>query len=235
MSEKGFWRIYDICRIVLLIIFGLLFVVASLVYNSEKLTDIFPVRLFTDQHIYQEEDYAKRERPDAYLRELIRYKQVYVPIDVKNYSFYNPIKDEDERGSGFVRRYYTENNYARYFKEYSKLCSVDVTLPQVDDVKAVMDDRRDDFTDMGIANDMLRYTFLLNKEHSKETKYFWYSWYYYSFAIEENMFPHIYIMKDSCEASDELAVFWDEGENLYVMGLSDYESSFKADFGEVTD
>lgn len=233
MPEKGKEKVYEICRLSVLTLVCLIFSVASLIYNNEKLTQIFPVRLFTDQHIYQEEDYASKERPDAYLRELIRYKSVYIPYDVQLYSYYNPIKDENERGSGFVRRYYTENNYTRYFKEYSKACTTDGTLPSTEEVGAVMDTRRSNFSDLGIANDMLRYSFLLNKEHSKETKYFWYSWYYYSFAREESYFPHVYVRMDEAKDADELVAFWDDSENLYVMPRNIYENSFKGVFEEI--
>ena len=233
MPEKGIERAYEIFRIPVLALSCLVFVIASLIYNSGGLTEIFPTRLFTDQHIYQSEDYEKKERPDAYLRELIRYKNVCVPYDVKLYEYYNPIKDENERGSGFVRRYYTENNYARYFREYSEDCETDISLPLTAAVGKVMDPDKYGFSDLGIANDMLRYTFLLNKEHSKETKYFWYSWYYYSFAKEENMFPHVYVRLESCEPADELVTFWDEGENLYVMSRSDYENDIRDGFLEM--
>ena len=233
MPEKGIKRVYEICRISVLTLVCLTFSIASLIYNNNALSKIFPVRLFTDQHIYQDEDYVNKERPDAYLRELIRYKSVYVPYDVKLYEYYNPIRDENERGSGFVRRYYTENNYTRYFKEYSKACMTDATLPMNEAVGEVMEARREDFNDLGIANDMLRYTFLLNKEHSKETKYFWYSWYYYSFAQEESYFPHVYVKMDEVADADELVAIWDEGENLYVTTRSDYENSLKGVFGEI--
>ena len=96
-----------------------------------------------------------------------------------------------------------------------------------------MEAYRKEFNDLGIANDMLRYTFLLNKEHSKETKYFWYSWYYYSFAQEESYFPHVYVKIDEVADADELVAIWDEGENLYVTTRNDYEKSLKGVFGEI--
>ena len=109
----------------------------------------------------------------------------------------------------------------------------DATLPMNEAVGEVMEARRNDFNDLGIANDMLRYTFLLNKEHSKETKYFWYSWYYYSFAREESYFPHVYVMMDEVVDADELVAIWDEGENLYVMTGDYYENSLKGVFEEI--
>ena len=133
-----------------------------------------------------------------------------------------PIVSEEERGSGFVRNYYIECNYTRYFSEYSGKCYIDESLPRVDEVGS-SGINMDDFTDLGIANDMLRYTFLLNREHSKETKYFWYSWYYYSFAEEEDWFPHIYVNFDSCDEK-HLVALWDDKENLYLMGRSYYEN-----------
>ncbi|MBR6329720.1 MAG: hypothetical protein IKR68_08770 [Lachnospiraceae bacterium] len=223
-GKKGpFYKRLRQARLVWIVIYGLCFIAMNLYFNFFHLKKQFPLRQVTDQHIYQKEDMELKERPDALLRELIRHKKVCVPYEVREYISYNPIEDEDERGSGFEAAYYTENNYTRYFKEYSGSCSYDGDLPKVSEVAAVMaGSDTSGFSDLGIANDMLRYTFLLNREHSKETKYFWYSWYYYSFAEEENRFPRIYVNLESCDSSPELVAIWDENENLYLMGREDY-------------
>ena len=223
-TDRKMPRRLQVFRMIWMGVYAIAFIASSIYYNEVHLPDELPMRSVTDQHIYQKEDEADGRLPDAYLRELIRYKKIRVPYEIRPYSYYNPIEDEEERGAGFVADYYIEENYARYFKEYSAGITVDESLPKTDQVAQLMGaGTPEGFSDLGIANDMLRYTFMLNKENSKETRYFWYSWYYYSFADDEDHFPRIYVDKAGCEGSDELVAIWDKGENLYIMGAEDYE------------
>lgn len=204
--------------------FTVLFMLLSVFYNHSRLESIFPMHTTENQKIYQSYNREEKSMPDAYLRSVIRDKSVAIPYGVQPYVYYNPITDEEERGSGFVADYYIEDNYARYFLEYSNGYT-DEELPKTDEVSALMDGRTADFSDLGITNDMLRYSFVLNKEHSKETKYFWYSWYYLSFAVDENHFPHLYVEETSAAKEPELVAIWDKGENLYVCGRAYYEEN----------
>lgn len=204
------------------------FVLMNFYFNTLLLKNMLPMNCVRNQHIYQGnvqgvDKVEYMAMPDAYLRELIRYKSVSVPYEVTEYKVYNPILDEEERGHGFVADYYFENNYTRYFMEYSGKGLCDKTLPKLDEVDAFIDNYKQEFTDIGITNDMLRYSFLLNQEHSKETKYFWYSWYYFSFSEEENHYPHMYVNTKDCEEHDELVAIWDRDENLYIISREKYD------------
>lgn len=209
-------------RISLLVLLSVSFIGVNTYYNHERLSELLPLRDTVNQHIYQEDDRNQGIFCEAYLRELIRNKKVYVPYSVKVLYDYVPIADEDERGAGFKPNYYWDNNYTRYFQEYADSCETDDTLPKRLEVPEFIEGKTDDFQDMGITNDLLRYTFLLNQEHAKETKYFWYSWYYYSFAEEESRYPRLYMIPEECEASDSLIAIWDRDENIYLMSPERY-------------
>lgn len=221
-------------KMVVLLGFTFVFAALNIYFNALSLKRILPMNYVKNQHFFQGEfkdgqvqaDGAAESMamPDAYLRELIRYKTVAVPYEVQEYSVYNPILDEEERGHGFVADYYFENNYTRYFMEYSQKAYCDLALPKLDNTPECIEDIKDEFTLVGVTNDMLRYSFLLNQEHSKETKYFWYSWYYYSFAEEENHYPRLYVNLQDCEEHDELVAIWDREENLYLMSRERYEA-----------
>lgn len=211
------------CKRYILLGAGVVFIILNIYYNAVYFQQMLPLRYTTDQHIHQLEDEEYGTMSDAYLRELIRNKEVLIPYEVQPYIVYNPVEDEDERGSEFNARYYFENNFARYFIEYAGNCNVDKTLVGIDDAAETVAAIKSDFTDIGSCNDLLRYTFMLNQEDSKETKYFWYSWYYRVFAEDENHYPHIYIDKASSTAAKKLVAIWDKDENLYVMGIDKYE------------
>lgn len=180
----------------------------------------------TNQSLYQPEFYTQQIFPDTYIRELIKDKTVIIPYEVKVYDDYMEL-DEDARGVDFKNIYFRENNFARYFKEYSKSYEIDETLPKVRDVQVEGFVDKSDFTNFGCANDMLRYSFLLNKEKEKEMSYFWYSWFYYTFSVEKEWYAYAYINTDGIETSDRLVALWDRRENLYIMSEEYYEEKLK--------
>lgn len=209
-------------RVGILLLLAVLFVGMNTYYNTYHLEEMLPLRSTVNQHMYQETDRADCIFGEAYLRELIRDKKVLVPYAVSVLFDYVPIENEDERGAGFKPNYYWDNNYTRYFQEYALDCETDESLPKRLEVPEFIEGKVSDFQDYGITNDLLRYTFLLNREHAKETKYFWYSWYYYSFAEEENRYPHMYLIPEDCEAADTLVAIWDRDENIYIMSMEKY-------------
>jgi len=216
-------KLKSVHRKLLLLAVGVLFILLNIYYNAIYINKMLPLRHAKNQHIYQPEDEEYGSMCDAYLRESIRNKSVLVPYAVQKYIVYNPVEDEEERAEHFEARYYLENNYTRYFMEYSGECSTDESLLKTDAVTEIASDLKSAFVDLGITNDLLRYSFLLNQEHSKETKYFWYSWYYYFFAVEEDHYPHLYVDKASCESASQLVAIWDKDENLYLMGSDKYK------------
>lgn len=198
----------------------------NLYYNFRNLDSTLDFTEHTKQHIYMDEFQQAGMLPDAYIRELIKDKRVIVPYTVKDYMAYSETAEED-RDSDFKQVYYRENNYVRYFCEYAGECEVNEGLPKIDTVKemhkeGLINDAA--FTDMGIANDMLRYSFLLNKEATRESSYFWYAWFYHTFSSDKGWESRVYIRKDEVEASRELVALWDRKENLYLMEKDYYDN-----------
>lgn len=215
----------SIKHIFIIIITGL-FLILSLYADLQGVSDLQFYQT-TNQSIYQPEFYAQQINPDAYIRELIRDKTVIVPYEVKLYSAYDTKKEED-RNESFSNRYFRETNYVRYFKEYARSCEVDEELPDIDMVYENQDYLgNSDFVSFGCANDMLRYSFLLNRETEKEMSYFWYSWFYYSFAVEKEWYANINIQADGIDTADRLVAVWDKRENLYLMSEEYYLKRMK--------
>jgi len=205
------------------------FILVNIIYNFRNLETVLPMTQTTNQKIYQESNINEKSLPDAYIRELIRDKEITVPYKFSPYINYNPIEDEDERGASFKANYFRENNYSLYFSEYAKKCNYDNTLPKIQELSDINGDIMPlidkDFTNIGLTNDLLRYTFLLNQETSKETTYFWYAWYYYSFAEEKEWYHYAYL-ENGIEDSDSLVAVWDHEEQLYIMTREYYDSTF---------
>lgn len=215
-------------------------VIISLYYNFSMLESVLPMTGSLNQHIYQKINEQEESLPDARLRAVVRDKSVYVPYEVKEYTSdnYEILNTEDERTDKFKAVYYRENNYARYFNEYSGACIYDDTLPIMAKVSDYVDtiandDSFEGFTRVGNTNDLLRYSFMLNKENIKETAYFWYAWFYHSFAVEKNYYSFMYF-SDDVDAASELVAVWDKRENLFVMSRDYYETSF-IHGGEIAD
>ena len=206
----------------------LLGIAAGIYNNSRGLDEELVMDSFTDQHIYQERFTESGMLPDSYLRELIRYRRVYVPYEVKDYSAYSETEEAD-RESEFSQAYYKENNLTRYFQEYAGECVSDGKLPGYERVtelkEADPEAFEEGFRDLGLINDMLRYSFICNKEGIRESAYFWYSWYYYSFAEHKSWYAHLYLQEGAEEAEDIVAI-WDKRENLYIYSLQGYEESW---------
>lgn len=228
-----------ICKImtVIVVLFMLCATGLNLFYNYSFFEDTFKLTSFLNQHIYQEQNAQELSLPDAYIRELIRDKSVVIPCHSKDYDVYSKVVGEDQADK-FSQAYYRMNNYARYFENYSKLCRIDETIVQPDRVRRFAGEaiNTDDFENLGLTNDMLRYSFLLNTDKQRESAYFWYSWFYYSFATQandsENYISYAYVMKDECEEAEELVAIWDYKNDLYIMPYDVYEEKYRSVFDD---
>ena len=212
------------CRLVLLILVFCIFLPINLYADFQKSDDLFFYNTY-NQSLYQSDFSAEGLYPDAYIREFVRNKKVILPRDVKKYHEYIGDISEDDRAERFKQLYYIENNYVRYFKEYAKDYEIkgdDLELTTISKYPPEITD----FEDYGQVNDMLRYSFLLNKETEKEMSYFWYSWFYYSFFNMKEYDSRAYIQK-GLEEKDIVIAVWDRKENLYLMDI-DYYDDYKS-------
>lgn len=211
-------------RVVALIVVVLLFIPLNVYANIKGNDDLFFYHV-TNQSLYQPEFYEQQIFPDAYVRELVKDKTVIVPNEVKTYDQY--VSVEEEKRDDFVISYYSDNNYVRYFSEYAGNSEIDEALP---DAKMMYEEfmlDKTDFTSFGCANDLLRYSFLLNKESEKEMSYFWYSWFYYTFSETKEWYPEVYIATEGIQNADRLVALWDKKENLYLMSEDYYREKVK--------
>lgn len=209
----------------------LIFIPLNIYADMQKSEDLFFYHPY-NQSLYQDEFREYGLYPDAYVRELIRDKKVVIPHDVKLYREYIGEKSEEDRAEKFSNKYYRENNYVRYFKEYAHEYEIAKTDPGNDGIKQYAADTGE-FDDFGAANDMLRYSFLINTETEKEMSYFWYSWFYYSFSTAKGYTTDVFIQR-GLEDADVCYAVWDGRENLYLMDLEHYDAyrKFSAEFRE---
>lgn len=213
------WFMPPKVRRIIIISIVVLFIPLNIYANFRGSADL-PFYHSLDQKLYQAEFFREQLYPDVYIRELIKDKTVVIPYDVKLYKDYIGNLNEDERYVDFDMQYYRENNYSRYFQEYSRNFEIDDSLPKTKDMTNNPVDEAD-FIEYGSAADMLRYSFLLNKESEKEMAYFWYSWFYYSFYEEKMWESHVKIM-NGLEGSEKIIALWDMDENLYLMSPEYY-------------
>ncbi len=202
------------------ILFAGAFLLLNLYYNQKNLNTVNPMTRITSQTIYQQEQYENQIYPDNFIRLLIRDKRILLPEEVKLYSEYSSYGRDTEEGNPFAESYFVDNNYTRYFKAFSKASTFDPALKTIDGIAVT--DRERDFVSLGISNDFLRYSFLLNEENIQQASYFWYSWYYYSLAEEEQKYPEVWVNLKGIAASEALVAVWDKDENLYLMSEEYY-------------
>ncbi|MCR5626265.1 MAG: hypothetical protein K6F99_02995 [Lachnospiraceae bacterium] len=211
--------------IALILFFCVILNLAALYFKPLESIQNFYV--YHSQSMYHEDFMDEGRYPDLYLRAVARDKNVRVAREVQDYSAYPSYGRDEEESNPFSKEYLIDNDYIRYFGEYAKKVTTDKTLPFGEDVKKMMEGHEADFADLGIANDLLRYSFALNHEEVQQARAFWYYWYYHAFPEKkpnrDEAYPRVYVNPDEMAEEDELVALWDENENLYLMSSRYYE------------
>ena len=201
-------------------------VIANLIYSAVHLEDEQRFYRYSTQAMYHEDFYGEENGryPDLFLRALVRDKKVKLPADLKTYDMYYSYGRDEEDGNPFDKNYLIENDYIRYFGTFAREVETDTSLPSMEETGEIYsgkDSESKAFVNLGIANDMLRYSFPLNHEEVQQARGFWYYWYYHAFADKEpdrpESYPEIFVATDGLEEADVLVALWDENENLYLM------------------
>ncbi|MFT3982500.1 MAG: hypothetical protein QM697_01225 [Lachnospiraceae bacterium] len=200
--------------------FVIVMILLSFVYNMRVLSSIVPFYFPTNQTFYQTEFLEKGEYPDSFLPLLLKGKTVYTKDDRV------PLDQAVAEGKNFVYAYYHNENAINYMELMEATVIPD---PGLNDAK-VSEAQMEAFGDLGYANDMFRYSFLLNDFWEEIGNYFTYYWYYSDYLPE----IHVYLNAQGMEEADTLVVLWDgnaekEAENLYIMTEAYYESEVAAD------
>lgn len=199
--------------------FVIAMIMLSFVYNVRVLPSIVPFYRPINQTFYQTEFLEKGEYPDSFLPLLLKGKTVYTKDDRVT------LDQAVAEGKNFVYAYYHNENAINYMELMEASVIPDAELNDA----RVSEAQMEKFADLGYANDMFRYSFLLNDFWEELGNYFTYYWYYSDYLPE----IHVYLNAEGMEEADTLVVLWDgnaenEAENLYIMTEAYYESEVAA-------
>ena len=185
----------------------------------------------SNQTMYMPEFMEKGMYPDAFLRALVRDKNVEIPAGFNPYANYpshghDHTEDVGDGDTFFSTDYYYDNNYGLFFKKYAKSIEINEALPSPKETGELTDEKKmkDRFTFLGYTIDMLRNTFLLNEDREFVNSYFHYTTYYY--YIDEGLadsYFRAYLSPEDLTKTDTLIAIWDEKENLYLMSKEYFE------------
>ncbi len=200
---------------------------ANLIYSLMTLNREQEFLRYHTPSLYHENFYEEGRYPDLFVRTLIRDKKVVIPREIKTYDEYSSFGRDEEDGNPFDKNYLIENDYIRYFSFFAKEAETDTSLPSMEETGETLKAYRDEMVSLGIANDMLRYSFALNHEEVQQARGFWYFWYYHHFADKEpdrpESYPEVYVYPEGLNEAESLLVLWDENENLYILPEETYK------------
>ena len=214
-------------------ILGIILIFLNAWYYIHDFADKVPLYTFSikNQTMYHPSFFRRGINQDAFMRVFLSDRCVDYAREIRPYSDYGVTDYGEGHGGDFPSAYYSDNNYARYFEEYAGSTKTDTALPCLE--HDAMEPYLDDFTDMGQDNDMLRYSFIVNRENLYVSSYFHYAWVYHTMAggndwgiyFHGKPFLTLHIQKDGIDSDDELVALWDPQENLYLMTRRYYDEN----------
>ncbi len=184
------------------------------------------------QTMYADSYPETKEFPDLFLRNLLKGKTVKVAREIKTYDEYGTYGHDEDEGNPFDKHYLIDNDYTRWFGLYAKEVEVDQSLPAGEETEKLFKWKENDFYDLGEANDMLRYSFPLNREKVQQASAFWYSWYYNAFSEkvkknkDKDMQPNIYVNLSGADTAESFVAVWNDREDLYLMSEDVYREMY---------
>ncbi len=205
----------------ILAILGVIVIVMNLFYNARIMDKIISFAKYTNQTVYNQEYAERGEYPDALLIRLFKDRTVYVKNDVFT------VEESEDSGRHYMYMYHHAKDMQNYVEGSGG------TVIKSDDMNDVtLEDQkiREDFYDLGPANDMFRYSFMYNGGKGWTRNYFSYYWYYSEYLKE----IHVYLLDgedsagDTVFTADELAVMWNTAESapeedFYIMTKDYYD------------
>ena len=206
---------------------AVLIILNIFVLRTRFFNDVSPAHSST-QTMYADSYGETGEYPDLFLRNVVRDKEVKVAREIKTYDDYATFGRDEEDGNPFDKQYLIENDYTRWFGLYAGKVTVDQSLPAGKEVSALFSPESEGFVNIGEANDMLRYSFALNKEKVQQASAFWYSWYYNTYSEKvtkeegKDMLPNIYVNLEGPDDTVSYVAVWTDKEDLYFMSEDKY-------------
>ena len=196
------------------------------VYNYRTLYLIITQYHPTDQTLYQKEFLQTGEYTDAFLDEFLKGKTVYTMDDEytdKDVYVLDGASDFDEKGNYWLYHQYHAVNMWNFLD----LCGATVVKEGSLNGTILSDEQRSHFEDLGTANDLMRYTFLLSPYSEEWGNGFYYYWFYNDY-IEDS---RVLICPEGIEDADELVLIWQQED---LLGTECYFIASKQYYDEVT-
>ncbi len=216
-------------RSIIIITAALILIALNSWISLRRLPNDLELKSYGVQSMYHPTFLSEGQYPDLFLRLLVRGRRVYVSSAIKTYDQYETFGHDEDDGNPFDRNYLVDNDYTHWFKLYAAEVEVDASLLKGETVSKEMGKHRADFTLLGRANDMLRYSFAMNREKVQQASAFWYSWYYHSYAerVEKgknkrDLYPDIYVAMEGLSEGEALVAVWGPEQDLYLMGENYY-------------
>jgi len=199
-------------------IYFVLIILLNTIINQYRISSIQTFNRTFNQLVYQEKFKDNGEFPDALLNEIIDGKTVYMKEDPSNLYLVTLTQFM------WLYPYYHYHNASLYFEHYGSKVIHDESLNN----SVINGDCRNDFEDIGYANDMLRNVFLYHSDNTGAADYFYHYAYYRAYVNG----MHIYVNFDHIAENEELVLLWqlqnpddptDETEDLYLMTKTYYD------------
>ncbi len=208
---------------IILSLYALGMILLFVIYNVRTIDKMLPSYQPRQQTFYQSAFFEKGEYPDAFLEEFLKGKTVYTKDDAHPVSDdidVNKIDKVDDDGYYFLFHYYHAVNMWNYLDLNKAKIVKDASLNDV----SLTDAQMSYFEDLGMANDMFRYTFSLTPYYGEWGNAFYHYWYFSTFIGES----HIYICPTDIEDADELVVLWQrthdhDTESFYIASKAYFD------------
>lgn len=191
------------------------------VYNLRTLDHILPFHRPTLQSVYQKGFLETGEYADAFLEEFFKGKTVHTPddefTDHDRFYFTGP-ENTDERGDMWLFHYYHAVDMWDYLELYDATVVKDAAYNEM----VLSDDQKAHFDDLGPANDMMRYTFLMTPYLGEWADGFYYYWFYNTHVGDSR----VYICTEGLADASEIVLLWQHEDapdtESYYIASKDY-------------
>ena len=168
------------------------------VYNIRTMDHILKFNHPTCQTVYQPKFLDTGEYPDAFLDEFLKGKTVYTPDDAYDTDLADDLSDK--LGDYWLYYWYHAVNMWNYLAFDHATVIRDASLNDM----VLSDERKSYYEDMGPANDLMRYTFVLTDIEDEVGNGFYFYWFYNSFIGNSR----VYVCPEELKDAKELVILW---------------------------
>lgn len=195
------------------------------VYNLRTMDYILQFHHPTLQSVYQRSFLETGEYPDAFLDLFLKGRTVYTADDAYTVNDSDMIDEEEEErykddDHYWLYRYYHAVNMWQYLGFNGATVVKDASLNGT----VLSESQRSFYEDLGPANDMMRYTFVLSPYNGEWGNGFYHYWFYNTFIGDSR----VYICPEGIKDADELVIIWQDEdfhdtESYYIASKAYYD------------